>query len=389
MRVNQEKNLTQHIHTNILIAGAGCAGLSLAMRLIRSGHFSDKTITLVDRDRKQSNDRTWCFWETGEGFFEDIVFHRWQQLDFYTTGFHRGFDIGPYQYKMIRGRDFYTYCLDEIARQPNVKLVHADIQRILPAGKSVAVIIDGKEQVLSAEMVFNTALRDSPAKDDLMLLQHFKGWVIETATDVFDPTRGTLMDFRIPQSRGTSFVYVLPFTARKALVEFTLFTADLLRDEEYEAGLHDYLQQYVKPGSYTVLEKEFGVIPMTTQRFQFMRDGYYQAGTAGGQTKASSGYTFQFIQKHTSSIVNSLLRGDFPNGVAKDPSRFRFYDDTLLHILYYRKLEGADIFRDMFRRNDPRQIFKFLDNETSLPEDLRIISTLPTWPFLKAAIRQF
>jgi len=31
-------------------------------------------------------------------------------------------------------------------------------------------------------------------------------------------------------------------------------------------------------------------------------------------------------------------------------------------------------------------VLKFLDNETSVQEELRIISTLPTIPFLKSAV---
>ena len=50
-----------------IIAGAGCAGLSLAVHMIHSGKFSDKKILIVDKDDKQKNDRTWCFWEKEPG----------------------------------------------------------------------------------------------------------------------------------------------------------------------------------------------------------------------------------------------------------------------------------------------------------------------------------
>jgi len=43
----------------------------------------------------------------------------------------------------------------------------------------------------------------------------------------------------------------------------------------------------------------------------------------------------------------------------------------------------------MFEKNDPVQVLRFLDNESTLTEELKIISTLPTLPFLKAAINQF
>ena len=43
------------------------------MRMIKSGKFSDKKILLIDKEPKTKNDRTWCFWEKGNGFFENIV----------------------------------------------------------------------------------------------------------------------------------------------------------------------------------------------------------------------------------------------------------------------------------------------------------------------------
>ena len=56
---------------------AGCASLSIIMRMIASEKFSQKKILLVDREPKIRNDRTWCFWEQEAGFFEDIVYRKW------------------------------------------------------------------------------------------------------------------------------------------------------------------------------------------------------------------------------------------------------------------------------------------------------------------------
>jgi lycopene beta-cyclase len=57
-----------------IIAGAGAAGLSLLTRMIACGKFSDKKILIIDKAAKTVNDRTWCFWEKEQGFFEDIVY---------------------------------------------------------------------------------------------------------------------------------------------------------------------------------------------------------------------------------------------------------------------------------------------------------------------------
>ena len=94
------------------------------------------------------------------------------------------------------------------------------------------------------------------------------------------------MDFRVHQDHGTTFAYVLPFNETKALVEYTLFTKTLLEQEQYDAGLKNYLTEILKLENYTVSHTEFGVIPMTNRKFEFQNNGVLNIGTAGGQTKA-------------------------------------------------------------------------------------------------------
>jgi lycopene beta-cyclase len=59
-----------------------------------------------------------------------------------------------------------------------------------------------------------------------------------------------------------------------------------------------------------------------------------------------------------------------------------------LNILSNKKLEGRKIFSELFRKNKPSKILKFLDNETSLAEEFKLLNTLPKLPFIKAGIEQ-
>ena len=85
-------------------------------------------------------------------------------------------------------------------------------------------------------------------------------------------------------------------------------------------------------------------------------------------------------------MANNLANGHQPIS-QPEAHRFLFYDSILLRILKDRSLEGREIFKELFEKNKASAVLKFLDNETSLPEELAIISSLPTMPFLKAAIR--
>ena len=372
-----------------IFCGAGCASLSLLMRMIRSGKFAEKKILLIDKEAKNKNDRTWCFWETQPGFFEDIVYRRWDTISFLSDDFSATTNISPYQYKMIRGIDFYNYCFDQIKKNPDVEILKGNLSAGYSHKEGVTIKVDDKTIHLNNATVFNSITNlETKLPGEIKLLQHFKGWIVESPKPVFDPGIASIMDFRVHQDHGTTFAYTLPFSETKALVEYTLFSKTLLEQQQYDVELKRYLAEVLELEDYTVSDTEFGVIPMTNRKFGFQNNGVFNIGTAGGQTKGSSGYTFQFIQKQSQQIADCLANGDSLFAIFDPPKRFRYYDNTLLHILYNNKLQGKKIFTSLFQKNKPQDVLRFLDNETTLIDEIKIISSLPTWPFLKAALKQ-
>ena len=371
-----------------IIAGAGAAGLSLVAKMINSGKFSHKRILLVDKGPKTTNDRTWCFWEREDNFFESIVFKSWSLLWFHAAGFSKQFDIAPYRYKMIRGIDFYNYCFELINPQQNIKIKYGVVHDLCSNDNETSLHVDNEK--FTADYIFNSIVFEKPAvkQTEFYLLQHFKGWIIQTNKPFFAEQEATLMDFRVSQLQGTAFVYVMPFSPDRALVEYTMFSPQLLEQPEYDRNLHDYISNWLGCSAYTVSSEEFGVIPMTNFPFQKTDHHIINIGTAGGQTKASSGYTFQFIQKKTAEIVAALARGDDPAKLQTTSPKYNFYDSVLLNVLATGKMPGDKIFTHLFRKNPAGNIFRFLDNETSFMEDLKLMTTLPTMPFLKAGLKE-
>jgi lycopene beta-cyclase len=244
--------------------------------------------------------------------------------------------------------------------------------------------------VYTSNYLFNSILFQKPevSKGEYYLLQHFKGWVVETAEPSFNTGQATLMDFRPSQEHGTTFVYVMPFSEKKALIEYTLFSEKLLHEDEYSKGLSGYIDNLLGLKNWTIIEKEFGIIPMTNHQFKRREGRILNIGTAGGRTKASSGYTFRFIQKDTADIIARLHHNGCPFAERYHYSRFDWYDSVLLNILSHRTLAGAQIFQDLFKNNAPQSILKFLDNETTVKDELSILSSLPQLPFMKAGLSE-
>lgn len=359
------------------------------MRMMEDPFFDDKQILVVDKAPKKQNDRTWCFWEKEKGLFESIVHHQWQLLDFFSKDYSATLQIEPYCYKMIRGIDFYEAVQQKAIAKKNIRFQYEQVNALhTENNRAVVTLPSGK---ITADYLFNSILFEQPriAAGKYMLLQHFKGWVIETPLPVFEPAKATFMDFRVSQQAGTTFMYVLPIAENKALVEYTLFTEQVLSPDKYDKELIQYLSVYLGIENFTVVHEEFGIIPMTNHIFPSVEGRVIYMGIAGGQAKASSGYAFQFIQKRTASVITALKNNRFPkpdHGFSE--KKFRFYDSVLLNVLHHKKLNGDCIFAGIFKNNPPQRVLRFLDNETSLVDDLHIMNSVPTGIFLKAAIQE-
>lgn len=373
-------------HYDYIITGAGCSGLSLLIHMLKYPELRNRSILLVDKAVKNTNDRTWCFWEKETGLFESIVNHRWNKLTFHSASTDRKMKIDPYQYKMIRGIDFYEHCFREVKNHSNVDVIFADVLSI--DNRNDKAFVQLKDQTITCDLLFNSILFEPIKKEEgkFLLLQHFKGWMIQTKDPVFNPLTATLMDFRTSQQHGATFFYVMPTSSTEALVEYTLFTPDLLEQEEYNAALKQYIHQNLNITNYEVMHEEFGIIPMTNNKFQKRNGSIINIGTAGGQVKASSGYAFKFIQKQSQQIATSLAKQQEIK--LSSSKKFQYYDSVFLNVLSNHPQKGAEIFSKIFANNLPETIFRFLDNESGITDDLKIITPLTSTAFIKAGMQE-
>jgi lycopene beta-cyclase len=419
-------------HYDFILSGGGLAGLSLAYHLINSP-LRERSILIVDKDPKQQNDRTWCFWEEQPTLFDAIAYRVWRRLRFVSDDFTREYDLAPFRYQMIRGIDFYTFTREKLSARGNVTFVRGNIDQIEDGSDCATVTVDGA--AFRGSWVFDstlppslrgsvpTSLRagqwppthtpaqaqrsageqsssvdgESAAQRALAMTvnghyqhlnQHFRGWEIETDRPVFDPQLPTLFDFRTPQAGHMRFVYTLPLAENRALIEYTLFSTHLLTAEEYHAGLTSYIEDVLQIKQYAIKHVEAGVIPMTDHPFSRRLGQRVMAiGTKGGRVKPSTGYAFLRIQRDSAAIVQSLIEHDQPFEIPAQRGRFQLHDAILLNIMTHHPDDLKPIFTLMFKNNPIQRIFRFLDETVPLPEEARFIASLPPWRFLQALFR--
>jgi lycopene beta-cyclase len=378
-------------HYDYIIAGGGAAGLSLAYYLSRSSLNISKVL-IIDKDRKEKNDRTWGFWHKENAPFGQIANLKFNHLNFHSRFFNGGIDLHEYKYFVIQGIDFYNLIRKLLKNLENFEFLIDPIVSISNTATGGTVVTENGSY--AANWVFSSIYNEKEilkaASSSLYLRQHFKGIVIKTPKPVFDPQRFTMFDFRTPQHDLMRFFYVIPHSENEALVEYTLFSENLLEKSEYDKAITDYIKNVLKIDDYKIVDQEFGVIPMTNYKFpETSGEHIVNIGSLGGSSKPSSGYTFVRIQRHVKKMVARLEAGSSPVVSGNSNWRYRFYDAVLLNILKRNGGLAEKLFSYMFKNNRIQSLFMFLDEQGGLVNDLKVITSLPPWPFLRSTIQLF
>ncbi len=375
-------------HYDYLIVGGGAAGLSLAYHLAQEPRLAGQRVLLIEPEAKDQNDRTWSYWSAEAGPFDHLAVGEWDKIAFRSPGFEQVLQLHNYRYRTIRGLDFYQFVQQALAARPaQFTVVRGAVAELTETATDVvARTAAGPEY--RARYAFDSrppAIARRPDKYRY-LLQHFVGWEIETDHDVFNPDAMELMDFRGPQHHEARFIYVLPFGPRRALVEYTLFSGEVLAKAEYEAHILDYLQNTLGLAShqYRITAEEIGAIPMTDHPLPARAGArVINLGTRAGRAKPSTGYAFQRIQAQSARLVAALATtGHPPADPTGDQWQFHWFDTLLLDIMQRQGETTRDLFAQLFRRNPVERVLRFLDEKTSWTDNLRIMNSVSAGPFL-------
>lgn len=372
-----------------IIIGAGASGLLLADAMGSDSFFAQKRILLLDKSSKQTNDRTWCYWEEGDGQFDQIVQKKWDTIHFEGTEISKRTEIAPYAYKMIQGIDFYRHYLDRIEGYSNITFKQEKVIDVIESDLDVTIHTQDNDYI--GNYIFNSLFDYKMATQQTqfpVLQQHFIGWVIKTEKPVFNASEVTYMDFSIPQKGNTRFMYVLPYSNTTALIEYTLFSEQLLDKNEYEEQIKKYITDRYQCDNFEVVDTEFGSIPMTCYDF---RENHTERvryiGTAGGWAKPSTGYTLMSTANKIPKLIDYIKRGK-PLKRLNLKNKFWYYDLLFLDVLHADNANGYRVFESLFKSLKPQKVFKFLDEKTSFLEDITFINSCPKLPFIRAFIKR-
>ncbi|WP_431137422.1 lycopene cyclase family protein [Psychroserpens mesophilus] len=376
--------MSESSHFDYIIIGNGLAGLQLALKLSEDSFFKNKKIALIDPSEKNSNDKTWSFWQNNTSQWHSIIHKSWKKASVITSEKKIHLDISPYSYNTIKSIDFYKYAKTQLQTK---KHIHFKIETVTSIKENKMVLVTTNKNTYSATHVFDSRIPEEFSKEydtSISIIQHFKGWIIKTETEAFDETKVIMMDYRLKDGNQTTFMYVLPFSKTEALVEFTYFTEHTVPDDIYDGYIKTYIRDYLKIARYTIVETEQGQIPMTNYNFsKFNTQNITKIGTGGGWVKGSTGYSFKHTEKKIAKIIENLKADKVPSEKLFN-SKYKFYDKVFLKVLKDENHKGEWIFKQFYSKNSVQTMFRFLDEESTFSEELHIMWSLFSWSFIKA-----
>ncbi len=368
---------------HLVLAGGGLANTLLALRMAQ--RHPETELTLVEAGPELGGNHTWSFHagdlsDEQRAFIEPMVQHRWPSQEVRFPGYSRRLEAG---YTSITSDS-----LRAVARAAELDVLTDT--RVAALGPDVVETDRGNR--IEATAVIDG--RGQAAADGLVLgFQKFFGREVETAQphgiDV-----PVIMDATVSQADGYRFLYLLPFTATRLLIEDTRYSdGAALDDADLSAGIDDYAAARGWVLGRTIRE-ERGILPILIaadfDRFWPADEPVARAGLRAALFHPTTGYSLPQAMTLADAICD--------HWPMDGPALARFTRDHARQLwkttAFFRVLN-----RFLFRAGDPEKRYKVMERFYTLSEPLienfyaarlplhhkaRLVVGKPPVPFFKA-----
>ena len=349
------------------IIGLGASGL--AVNKIIYGESSDKVIAFENKDIN-NRDNFFGFWLT-EWMkpFERIIEKKWNKWSIETPHSKVNHLSNAKPYCVISFKKWKKYCLET---KNKLDIVNKQVIEYLPINNYFKIITADKEEYYAEKIYDSRSTREKKGE----LIQHFLGINITVADNTFNDEKLTLMHFT-QENNLLHFIYILPFSHNKALVESTVFSKEAFDDSWYIEKIKNYLML----NNITKFEEqsiEKGIIPMFfAEQKKSNNSNIFNIGIRGGACKPSTGYAFSFSIKQI-----QILKESNKNYVEVHKFLERKMDKIFINFLK-KNNENGNSFIKLASNLNGDEFLSFMMGESNLLTKFKIIKSMPKIAFIK------
>ena len=349
------------------IIGLGASGL--AVNKIIYGESSDKVIAFENKDIN-NRDNFFGFWLT-EWMkpFESIIEKKWNKWSIETPNSKVTHLSIAKPYCVISFKKWKKYCLET---KNKLDIVNKQVIEYLPINNYFKIITADKKEYYAEKIYDSRSTREKKGE----LIQHFLGINITVADNTFNDEKLTLMHFT-QENNLLHFIYILPFSHNKALVESTVFSKEAFDDSWYIEKIKNYLML----NNITKFEEqsiEKGIIPMFfAEQKKSNNSNIFNIGIRGGACKPSTGYAFSFSIKQI-----QYLKESNKNYVEVHKFLERKMDKIFINFLK-KNNENGNSFIKLASNLNGDEFLSFMMGESNLLTKFKIIKSMPKIAFIK------
>lgn len=341
--------------TRVIIAGGGLAGCLTAKALAKR---TDLEILLIEQGSSFGGNHVWSFFDSDipadqRWIIDPVVGCRWDDHQVHFPNRSRTIATG---YNSVRS-EAVDFAL-RAALRPNEYRLGATIIDVSPTD---ILLADGER--LEADAVLDA--RGGGSLEGLDLgWQKFAGQIYEFSAS-HRISRPVIMDARVEQLDDYRFIYFLPFTPSKLLIEDTYYSMDPGLDAAELGTRLNRAAKRLRAGRFKSVEQESGVLPVVLDgvfdRFWRMDDPVPRLGARGGFFHPTTSYSLP------DAVANAALLA----------AQRDFHPEALVRLLrnraerlwndraFYRLLN-----RMLFRAARPGQAYRVLQHFYRLPQDV-------------------
>lgn len=365
---------------DVIIAGGGLAGRSLAYFLSREPGLTRARILLIDDAGDRYLHRSLIYWHdhalplplTPAATFTSLAV-----------------DAGPAQRVLplerhrlcLTSSQAVFRCLDAVIdANPHITRLEAHVSRVRAHADSVEVALsDGR--LFTASHCFDSTLPPTGINAPLLMSGEVRR--VRTAHDSFDPSIATFIDFRSGEHHPVHFHCVLPLSTREAVVEVTRIMPGRgpRREFSFEQATSAYLHRVWGVNRFSLLSIERGSIPLGI-RPRPSRGRHVRVGTPAGAVKATTGYGFTRILRQTQHIASTLASTGSPDSARPSP-RFGWYDKPVLKMWKRDPERAVQFMKAAFTSGDADLVLDFLDERTTLAQERVLLGSMPVAMLLR------
>ncbi len=371
---------------DVLIAGGGLSAGLIALALRRAR--PELRVAIVEAGERFGGNHTWSSFETdldsrGAALAAPLIAHRWPVHLLRFPAFAREIRLG---YQSATSERLHAVLME--ALPPEGRLLGCPAIAVEPGRVRLA-----DQRVVTARAVLDArGQRDSPA---LRLgFQKFVGLEVELARP-HGLAGPIIMDATVAQHDGYRFVYTLPFSPTRVLIEDTYYADGPALDR---AGLEARVSAYAAAQGWEVtrvVRDEQGVLPIAIggdigRHLGAFPRGVPPVGLAAGLFHPVTGYSFPDAVR----LALHIARLPDLSGAAIDRAvrayaieaweGRKFY--RLLNKMLFHAAEPGQRWRVLqhFNRLDAPLVGRFYAGGTTFADKVRILSGKPPVPISRA-----